>query len=75
MERAESRTEPAVERFIDKHEVSRRLMTSVRTVEYWMRDGRLPYYKLGVLVRFKWSEVEQHLGRHCRICPSTPAKP
>ena len=58
----------AVEDFIDKLEVSRRLGTRPRTVDSWMRRGLLPYYKLGKAVRFKWSEVEVHLSHECRVC-------
>ncbi len=67
--------DPAVEGFIDKPEVGRRLRAGLRTVEEWMRLGLLPYYKIGNSVRFKWSEVESHLGQHCRISPQSPTKP
>lgn len=75
MEAGEQRGEPTVaEPFIDKREVCRRLGVSVRTVELWMRQGFLPYYKLGNSVRFKWSEIERHLGRHCRFYTETPVQ-
>lgn len=57
-----------VEPFIDKHEVSKRLKMKLRTVDAWMRRGLLPLYKLGRVVRFKWSEVEVHLSKQCRVC-------
>ena len=57
-----------VETFIDKQEVSKRLRMRPRTVDAWMRRGLLPYYKLGRVVRFKWSEVEVHLSKRCRVC-------
>ena len=63
------------ESYIDKREVGRRLQAGMRTIDTWMRLGFLPYYKVGNSVRFKWSEVEQHLGQHCRVCPSSPSKP
>ncbi len=66
---------PAVEWFIDKPEASRRLHASQRTVEQWMQEGLLPYYKIGNLVRFKWTEVEAHLNQRCRIAPGEPRKP
>lgn len=56
-----------VEDFIDKLGLSRRLHMSPRTVDAWMRRGLLPYYKLGRLVRFKWSEVEPLLTK-CHVC-------
>jgi len=58
----------AVEDFIDKLEVSRRLRMRPRTVDAWMRRGLLPYYKLGRVVRFKWSEVDAHLVKQCHVC-------
>jgi excisionase family DNA binding protein len=66
---------PAVEVFIDKLEVGRRLQVGVRTVEEWMSSGLLPYYKLGTTVRFKWSDVERHLDRSCRVAPRPSPKP
>lgn len=58
---------PDTEPFIDKWEVCRRLSMKVRTVDAWMRSGRLVYYKMGRSVRFKWSEIEAHLASTCRI--------
>lgn len=49
-------------------EVARRLNKKVRTVDNWMQQGLLPYYKIGRSVSFKWSEVEQQLRRVCRVC-------
>ena len=58
----------APEGFIDKAEVARRLNKRVRTIDNWMRQGILPYYKMGRSVGFKWSEVEKHLQGHFRVC-------
>lgn len=58
---------PVAEGFIDKAQLAQRTMMSPRTLEDWMRQGRLPYYKLGRAVRFKWSEVEQHFTQTCRV--------
>jgi len=55
-----------MEEFIDGRELAKRLGISARTVEKWMRCGKLPYYKLGKIVRFKWSEVNVHL-KECRV--------
>ena len=75
METGDNRTQAEAEGFITKREISRRLQTSLRTVDLWMRQGFLPYYKVGNSVRFKWSEIERHLGVHHRMCPpSTAAK-
>jgi excisionase family DNA binding protein len=58
----------AFEPFITKGEVARRLGRPVRTVDRWMQRGFLPYYKIEQSVSFKWSEVEAHLKRLCRVC-------
>jgi excisionase family DNA binding protein len=45
-----------------------------RTVERWMKQGRLPYYKLGRAVRFKWSEVVAHLARTFLVAQKGPER-
>ncbi len=55
------------EPFINKPEVARRLGKRVRTVDNWMQQGLLPYYKIGRSVAFKWSEVEVQLRHVCRV--------
>ena len=57
----------AFEPFINKPEVARRLGKRVRTVDNWMQQGLLPYYKIGRSVAFKWSEVEVQLKQVCRV--------
>ena len=61
-------TGQAVEGFINKPEVARRLGKRLRTVDNWMQRGILPYYKIGRSVSFKWSEIETALARTCRVC-------
>jgi excisionase family DNA binding protein len=61
---------PLPEHFISKAEVARRLGKRVRTIDNWMRQGLLPYYKINHSVCFKWSEVERHLEQLCRVCPT-----
>ena len=55
------------EAFIGKSEVARRLGKTVRTVDAWMKDKGLPYYKLGRSVLFRWSDVEQHVIKTYRV--------
>ncbi len=62
------------EPFISKPEVARRLGKRVRTVDNWMQQGLLPYYKIGRSVSFKWSEVERHLKQVCRVCRGDEAE-
>jgi excisionase family DNA binding protein len=58
-----------VEGFIGKTEVAKRLGKHVRTVETWMREGVLPYYKVRHAVVFRWSEVVEGLKK-CRVARS-----
>ena len=62
--------ELAVEPYIKKREVARRLERTPRTVENMMRDGKIPFYRIGNRVLFRWSEVQNHLTETCRICRS-----
>ena len=64
---ANAEKEPAVEPYINKTEVARRLNKTIRTVDNWMQRGILPYYKIGRSVVFKWSDVESHLAQTCRV--------
>ena len=56
------------EPYINKAEVGRRLGIRPRTVDAWLKNGRLIFYKIGRSVRFRWSEVEAHLAENCRVC-------
>ena len=58
----------AVEPFIKKPEVAKRLGRTVRTVDAMMRRGQIPYYKFGYSVAFRWSEITDHLAQTCRVC-------
>jgi excisionase family DNA binding protein len=47
---------------LTKQNLAPRLKCSVRTVDEWMRRGRLPYIKVGKAVRFRWGDVLAKLG-------------
>jgi hypothetical protein len=47
----------ADETLLDKREAARRLHKSVRTIDAWMKCGRLPYIKVGRSVLFRWGAV------------------
>jgi len=59
--KVQNHTEQAVERATDglltKPEVAIRLRRSKRTVDAWMRQGKLPYLKVGKTVLFRWQDV------------------
>jgi len=63
-------SEPAVEPYINKKEVARRMGRTTRGVDKMMRRGLIPYYKFGYRVAYRWSEIQQHLAETCRVCRS-----
>lgn len=52
---------------LDKTQVARRLNISLRTLENWMAQGDIPYWKCKKVVRFYWPDVEAHLRRRCGV--------
>ena len=59
--------------FIDKREIGRRLGIKPRTCDQWMKEGRLPFYRISRrAIRFRWSEVQAHLAATCRVVPGEP---
>ena len=58
---------PAGEQLLDPKGVGKRLKLSPRTVSEMANDGRLPAYRIGIYLRFKWTEVEQHLAATCKV--------
>jgi excisionase family DNA binding protein len=60
--------EEGFEPFVTKLRVAERMEVEIRTVTRLMRRGVLRYYKVGPMVRFKWSEVESDLRDHFHVC-------
>jgi excisionase family DNA binding protein len=54
-------SQSADEILLDKPGIARRLNKSVRTVDDWMKRGRLPYIKVGRSVLFRWGAVLEKL--------------
>ena len=57
----------SAERWLNADEVANRIGLQPRTVALWVRQGRLPAYRLGRHLRFKWDEVERALAATCRV--------
>ena len=55
------------ERLLDKFGVANRLAVKPNTVSMWANKGRLPAYRIGAYLRFKWSEVEGWLAETSRV--------
>lgn len=56
--------ERATDCLITKPEVATRIRRSKRTVDLWMRQGKLPYLKVGKSVLFNWRDVLESLSRY-----------
>lgn len=52
---------------LEKPEIAKRLKISTRTLDQWMRAGRVPFLKIGKTVRFRWADVLAHLQDKCRV--------
>jgi excisionase family DNA binding protein len=63
------------QRLNTKVEIAARLRKTPRTIDTWMADGRLPYYKIGRSVLFDWDDVQRHLNEYFHVSRfSTKAK-
>lgn len=56
----------SLDELLEKPETADRLKISTRTLDSWMRAGRVPFFKVGKTVRFRWNDVVAHLQQHCR---------
>jgi hypothetical protein len=54
----------ASDRLLNKPELATRLRRSPRTVDLWMRQGKLPYLKIGKTVLFRWPDVLEKLNTY-----------
>ena len=56
------------ENYMTKEEVGRAFRVPLRTVERWMWEGILPFFKVKRLVRFRWSVVQAHWTARYLCC-------
>ena len=54
---------------LDPKEVGKRLIMSPRTVSEMANEGRLPAYRIGIYLRFKWAKIEKYLEANCQCVP------
>lgn len=52
---------------LDKRGAAELLQCTTRTLENYMRDGLVPYLKLGRTVKFNRDDVISHLQENCRV--------
>jgi excisionase family DNA binding protein len=57
----------AIDEVLKKPETARRLKISTRTLDQWMRDGRICHFKIGKTVRFRWADIMAHLQDRSRV--------
>jgi excisionase family DNA binding protein len=55
------------EKFLTKAEVCARFGIAERTLNGWMKRRLIPFRKIGHVVRFVESEVEERINKDCRI--------
>jgi len=56
--------ECASDGLLSKRGLAPKLQISTRTVDDWMRKGRIPFLKIGKAVRFRLSDVLETLDRY-----------
>ena len=49
---------------LTKPEVAIKLRRSRRTVDLWMRQKKIPYFKVGKTVLFRWPDVLEKLNAY-----------
>ena len=52
------------ERLLTTKEIAPRLFIQPRTAALWVRQGRLPAYRIGRKLAFKWEQVERALPKN-----------
>ena len=57
------------EGYLDKVAVGKLLGMKPKTVREWVMQGKLPAYKFGRYLRFKWAEVDAHMAANYRVNP------
>jgi len=46
-----------------KSEIASKCRVSIRTVDKWLREGRIPAIKIKRAIRFQWAAVEAALAK------------
>ena len=52
-----------------KKDVAKFARITPRTVENWMANGALPYFRIGRTIRFRLPDILQHLAQNHRVGP------
>jgi excisionase family DNA binding protein len=58
---ARIRDEQKLQALLTKRDIARELQLGRRTIDVWMRQGRIPFLKIGKTVRFRLPDVLEKL--------------
>ena len=58
-------------KLLTKTEVAQRCQVTERTIDAWMRNGSVVFYKIGRTVRFRWEDLQSHWDDVCRVARRT----
>lgn len=61
--KTKSTTPTTGDHMVNKPTIARHYTVSTRTVDNWIKQRLVPYTKIGGVVRFRISEVDEALGR------------
>lgn len=53
--------------YLSKKELQKKLGVSLPTISRWMRDGKIPFLKIGKRVLFDPQKVEEHLDKNFTV--------
>ena len=63
----------STEKLLTKAQVAQLCQVTERTIDAWMRNGSVVFYKIGRTVRFRWTDLQAHWDAVCRVGPRTRA--
>ena len=61
---ARIRDEQKFQTLLTKRDIARELQLGRRTIDVWMRQGRIPFLKIGKTVRFRLPDVLEKLSAY-----------
>ncbi len=61
------------EKLLTKADVAQLCQVTERTIDAWMRNRSVVFYKIGRTVRFCWADLQAHWDAVCRVGPRTRA--
>jgi excisionase family DNA binding protein len=53
--------------WLDTKQAAPLLGVTPRTLQNWQARRLLPFFKIGRCIRYKRSDIEQHLATRCRV--------